>query len=144
MSPNARHKAREYALQALYQWQVTRHTPKEIESDFLQHFVISKKYDLEYFKTLLQGTVLYQTELDQLMIPFLTRPLAELDLVELIVLRIAVYELTQQLEIPYRVVIDEALELVKKYGSIEGYKFINGVLDKIAHQTRSIEIMHVR
>ena len=74
------------------------------------------------------------------MTPFLSRPIDELDPVELAILRLSIYELAKRPDIPYRVVINEALELTKKYGSIEGYKFVNGVLDHVAKEVRKIEI----
>jgi len=78
--------------------------------------------------------------LDLQIIPFLRRPLTELDPIELAILRLATYELVNRLDIPYRVVINEALELAKKFGSIEGFKFVNGVLDQIAKKIRVTEI----
>lgn len=139
MNPKARHNARFYALQAMYQWQVSRTPPSEIEEQFIAH-QINKKIDLDYFKELLHSVPKYQEELDQHMIPFLSRPLEELDPIELAILRLSIYELINRLDIPYRVIINEALELTKKFGSIEGYKFVNGVLDQVARKTRSVEV----
>lgn len=139
MSPAARHNARHYALQAVYQWQLTGTPVNEIEAQFVAH-QIAKKIDLDYFKELLHGILLHQPELDQHMQPHLTRELIELDPVELAVLRLAIYELTRRPDVPYRVVINEALELTKKFGSVEGYKFVNGVLDRVAKQVRAVEI----
>ncbi len=139
MNPNARHNAREYALQAMYQWQITATPLMELEFQFLTH-EIRKKTDLEYFKELMHAIPKQFDELDAAMTPFLSRPLADLDPIELAILRISIYEMTQRLDIPYRVVINEALELTKKFGSIEGYKFVNGVLDQVARKVRSVEI----
>lgn len=135
----ARHNARRYTLQAMYQWQLTGAPIIDIETEFLQ-YQIDKKIDLEYFKELLYGIPKNLTEIDGAMEPFLSRPIAELDQIELAVLRIAIYELMKRPDVPYRVVINEALELTKKFGSVEGFKFVNGVLDRVARKLRATEI----
>ena len=140
MNPSARRLARQYALQALYQWQLSEAVPAEIEAQFLKHQKMNKKTDFVYFKELIHAVPNHFAELDQLMTPFLSRPIDELDPVELAILRLSIYELAKRPDIPYRVVINEALELTKKYGSIEGYKFVNGVLDHVAKKVRKIEI----
>jgi N utilization substance protein B len=139
MNPSARRNARHYALQAMYQWQISGTVPAEIETQFIEH-QIKKTLDLEYFKELVKCIPENQVALDQCMIPFLKRPLAELDPVELAILRISIYELAHRLDIPYRVSLNEALELTKKFGSVEGYKFVNGVLDQVAKQLRVTEV----
>ncbi|OGT45542.1 MAG: N utilization substance protein B [Gammaproteobacteria bacterium RIFCSPHIGHO2_12_FULL_41_20] len=139
INPQARHNARHYAVQALYQWQLTGASGTDIENQFLKH-QISKQVDLEYFKELLHGIVSEQKTLDEHMHPYLKRQLHELDPVELAVLRLAIYELTKRPDVPYRVIINEALELTKKFGSVEGYKFVNGVLDQVARKIRAHEI----
>ncbi len=138
MDPVARHNARHYALQAMYQWQLTGKPLKEIETEFL-HYHISKKFDLDYFKELIHGVPEHQEMLDQEMQGFIDRPLHEIDAIELAVLRLAIYELMKRPDVPYRVVINEALELNKKFGSIEGHKFVNGILDKVAKKNRTME-----
>ncbi|HEX4044985.1 MAG TPA: transcription antitermination factor NusB [Gammaproteobacteria bacterium] len=135
----ARHNARRYAMQALYQWQIAGTPINEIEHEFL-HYHVDKKLDLVYFKDLIHGISKHQHELDHEMQPFLTRSMQEIDPVELAVLRLAVYELIKQPAIPYRVIINEALELTKKFGSTESHKFVNSVLDKVAKKTRMIEM----
>jgi N utilization substance protein B len=139
MNPTARRLAREYALQALYQWQIAHNAPTDIQSQFLAH-AFNKKTDLEYFKELLHSIPNQYEELDGYMTPFLSRPIDELDPIELAILRISIYELAKRLDVPYRVVINEALELAKKFGSIEGYKFVNGILDHVARELRVSEI----
>jgi N utilization substance protein B len=139
MNPTARRNARQYALQAMYQWQVSDTNLKEIELDFLMHH-IKQKTDLDYFKELIYGIPKHYENLDERMKPFLSRPINELDLIELAILRISIYELAKRLDVPYRVVINEALELTKKFGSVEGYKFVNGILDQVAHVLRHDEI----
>lgn len=138
MNPTARRHARQYALQAMYQWQLSSASITDIEAEFLVHH-IKQKTDLEYFKELIHVIPKQFSELDNHFTPFLKRPIDELDPVELAILRISTYELAERLDIPYRVVINEALELAKKFGSIEGYKFVNGVLDQVAGQLRSLE-----
>lgn len=139
INPVARHNARHYALQAMYQWQLSDASINEIEQEFLSYHV-DKKFDVDYFKELIHGVPKYKHEIDQQIEPCLGRSLHEIDPVELAVLRLAVYELINRLDVPYRVIINEALELTKKFGSAEGYKFINGVLDRIAKKNRIAEI----
>jgi N utilization substance protein B len=139
MSPAGRRNARRYALQAMYQWQVASTPINEIETEFLRYH-IDKKIDLAYFKELIHGITENKSALDKEMLPFLGRPLHEIDPIELGVLRLAIYELLHRPDVPYRVVINEALELTKKFGSIDGYKFVNGMLDKIAKKIRATEI----
>lgn len=140
MNPTARRYARQYALQALYQWEISHTLPAEIEAQFLAHQQMSKKTDFVYFRELITHIPEDHTELDSIMSPFLKRPLEELDPIEKAILRLSVYELAKRLDIPYRVIINEALELTKKYGSVEGYKFVNGVLDHVARKLRTHEI----
>lgn len=139
INPVARHNARRYALQAMYQWQIAGTSIAEIETEFMR-FHIDKKLDLPYFKELIHGVPKHQHEIDKEMQPFLERGLHEIDPVELAVLRLAIYELIKRPDVPYRVIINEALELTKKFGSIDGYKFVNGILDRVAKKTRMDEI----
>jgi N utilization substance protein B len=139
MNPTARRHARHYALQALYQWQLSQTPTADIEAQFLAD-QIKKTTDIEYFKELLQRIPAEQVALDAVFTPFLKRPLTELDPVELAILRLATYEFVNRLDIPYRVAINEALELTKKFGSVEGFKFVNGVLDQVARQVRQLEV----
>ncbi len=138
VKPAARHNARRYAVQAMYQWHLTGHPIMDIENEFLRYH-IEKKIDLAYFKELVHGIPTNVTELDAEMKPFLNRSMSDIDPVEISILRIATYELTKRPDVPYRVIINEALELTKLFGSVEGYKFVNGLLDKIAKKNRPIE-----
>ncbi len=138
MNPTARRHARQYALQAMYQWQLSDTPITDIEMDFLNRH-IKQKTDVDYFKELIHNIPKQQNELDHHFIPYLNRALTELDPVELAILRLATYELAKRLDVPYRVVINEALELTKKFGSVEGFKFVNGVLDQVARQLRHDE-----
>ncbi len=139
INPIARHNARRYALQAMYQWQIANTSIDEIENEFLRYH-IDKKFDLDYFKELIHSIPKHQQELDKEMRPFLGRSLQDIDPIELSVLRLAIYELMYRPDVPYRVVINEALELTKKFGSVEGHKFVNGLLDRVAKKIRSTEI----
>lgn len=139
MSPAARRNARRYALQAMYQWQIANTPINEIEAAFIQH-QIDRQIDMAYFKELIHGIPKHEDEIDSEIEPFLNRPLNEVDPIELAVLRLATYELLKRPDVPYRVVINEALELTKKFGSVEGYKFVNGVLDRVAKKIRAAEI----
>lgn len=139
MNPFARRNARHYALQAMYQWHMAGDTSHHIEAEFIAH-QITKKIDLDYFKELIHGIPREQEALDEQFKSFLPRPISELDPVELAILRIATFEFIHRPDIPFRVVLNEALDLAKKFGSIEGFKFVNGVLDQVARKTRSVEV----
>lgn len=138
INPVARHNARRYVLQAMYQWHLSGTSIQDIEAEFL-HYHIDKKLDLPYFKELIHGIPKHQQQIDHEMQPFLGRSIREIDPVELAVLRLAIYELIKRPDVPYRVIINEALELTKKFGSVEGYKFVNGILDRIAKKNRPSE-----
>lgn len=137
-NPALRHTARRYALQAMYQWQIAGAPINDIENEFLASH-IDKQIDLEYFKELIHGIPENQEAIDNAIKPFLSRSLSDIDPVELAVLRLATYELLKRPDVPYRVIINEALQLTKKFGSIEGYKFVNGVLDRVAKANREVE-----
>lgn len=139
MKPHARRKARALALQAIFQWQFAVNSVSDIETQYLDE-LNPKKVDAEYFSDLLRGTVKNIEAIDEVITPALDRKIKELNQIECAVLRLAVYELLYRLDVPYKVVINEALELSKKYGTIEGYKYVNGVLDKIAHSSRLTEL----
>jgi len=134
-----RRKARRYALQALYAWALSNNPLSEIETYFLiEHHEDS--YDKEYFHTLLHEVPANLEEIERIMSPYLSRNLEDLGPIELSILRLSVFELTKRLEIPYKVVINEGLELGKRFASPDSHKFINGVLDKVAKEIRSLEI----
>ena len=137
MKPQARHKARSLALQAIYQWQLVADDIVNIKMQFVDK-INSKKVDAEYFNDLLDGVIKNVGAIDEVITPFLDRKIKDLDAVELAVLRLATYELMMRLDVPHKVVINEALELTKNFGSIEGYKYVNGVLDKVARGSRRL------
>lgn len=136
---NARSKARRFALQALYQWQMGGLAVSEIEAQFVQDNEMGK-VDTGYFHTLLQEVASRAAQLDAHLAPLLSRPIDEVDPVERAILRMATYELSERIDIPYKVVINEAVELAKVYGADQSHKYINGVLDKVAQQTRAFEV----
>jgi N utilization substance protein B len=134
-----RHQARERALQAIYQWELTGDEPDAIETQFLEEREMGKA-DLEYFSVLLRGVIGRADELEQVLRPHLQRDVDRVDPVERAVLLIASFELIHRLDIPYRVVVDEAIELAKTFGAEQGHRFVNGVLDKLLPTYRSVEL----
>ena len=127
MKPYARHRARALVLQAIFQWQFATSSVEEITAQYLAE-VNPNKVDIVYFKKLLVGITKNVTQLDQVMA----------------ILRLAIYELVYCLDVPYKVVINEALELAKKFGSVTGYKYINGVLDKVVHISSVAKIRKIQ
>ena len=135
---SARHKARELALQGLYQWLLAKEHADEIRAH-LAEFKGYDKADQKYLDLLLDGVIADAAELDAEFEPLLDRPVEELSPVERGVLLIGAYELAQVPDVPYKVVINEAVELAKSYGGTDGHKFVNGVLDKLAAALRPAE-----
>lgn len=134
----ARQKARHFAVQALYQRILAGASPAQIESQFrVDHDMTGA--DLGYFHELLFNVIEQSDALDALFEPYLDRALAELDPVSLAQLRLSTYELQSRIDVPWRVVIEEAVRLSKKFGPTDSFKFLNGVLDKVARQLRSAE-----
>ena len=136
---HARRRARRSAMQALYQWQLSRLDLKEIEEQFLIDQDMSK-VDLQYFNELLHRIPALLDSIDPVLEEFTDRPVNEIDPVERAILRIGVFELDHHLEVPYRVVLSEAVQLAKQFGALDGHKYVNGVLDKIAQNSRHLEI----
>jgi len=131
--------ARRCAVQALYQWQVSGNDVEEIYQQFLTERNMTN-VNVEMFKELLSGVTRELEKLDETITPYLDRDLSEVDPVERAVLRLGTYELMYKPDVPYRVVINEALEAVKTFGAEQGHRFVNGVLDKVAQQVRRLEI----
>ena len=135
-----RHKARHYAMQGIYQWQMTGQRPNVIEAQFRVDYDM-KGTDIVYFRELLIGVQHNVESIDALVEPFASeRDLAECDPVTRALLRLATFELMQRIDVPYKVVINEAINLAKKFGPEDSHKFINGLLDKAARATRQLEI----
>jgi N utilization substance protein B len=130
-----RKRARRRALQALYQWQITGHAAGEILGQFRAAQDLSG-VDEAHFERLLRGVIADQQGLDDALEPFLDRPVAQLDLMERAILRIGAWELLNCPETPYRVVLDECIDLAHRFGSTEGHSYVNAVLDKMVRQCR--------
>lgn len=138
-TPAARRKARHYAVQALYQWQLAGADLITIEAEFRADNDMSK-VDSEYFHDVLHGIPREKKNIDDKVSPLLDRRLDEMTPVELAIVRLGAYEMIYRVDVPYKVVINEAIELTKKFGATDGHKFINGVLDKLAQRERQVEI----
>jgi len=135
----SRRKSREFALQALYQWKVGGDAAGTVMAQLAEEKEFSK-VDEEHFTGLVKGVTAHVEELNALLAPHIDRKVEELSPVEHALLLLGVFELQHHPEIPYRVVINEAVELAKSYGGTDGHKFVNGVLDKLAGQLRAVEI----
>jgi N utilization substance protein B len=134
-----RRKARHYGMQALYQWHMAGASLGLIEAEFRADYDFSH-VDLEYFQSLLHGVPACVDELEATLEPLLDRKLSDLDPIERTLLRMGTFELAHRPDVPYKVVINEAVSLAKKFGATDGHKYINGVLDKVARQLRKVEI----
>ncbi|EFB71238.1 N utilization substance protein B [Providencia rustigianii] len=135
MKPAARRRARECAVQAIYSWQLSGNPIAEVEYEFLAEQDMSD-VDVNYFRELISGIASNATKLDQLMSPYLSRQLEELGQVEKAILRVSMYELSYRQDVPFKVAINEGIELAKVFGAEDSHKFVNGVLDKAAPVVR--------
>ncbi|WP_068829065.1 transcription antitermination factor NusB [Pseudomonas sp. BMS12] len=134
-----RRVARSLAMQALYQWHMAGQSLNEIEAQFR----VDNDFDGvdgAYFHEILTGVARNKTEIDEAFGAFLDIPLEELDPVELAILRLSTWEMSHRVDVPYRVVINEGIELAKVFGATDGHKFVNGVLDKLAPKLRAAEV----
>jgi N utilization substance protein B len=134
----ARSRARRRAVQALYAWQVGGNRMPAVIEEF-RHEQDMEIADIAYFEDLLHGVERHCAELDTGLLPFLDRGIAEVDPIERAVLRLAAYELRHRPDVPYRVVINEAIEVSKRFGAEHGHTYVNGVLDKLAARWREAE-----
>lgn len=135
----ARTNARKAAVQALYQWQMTGHNLNEIERQFLEEERL-KDVQKSYFSELVHGIPKNLDAIDQTLSEFVDRPVDKIDPVERAILRIGVYELEHRLDMPYRVILNEGINLAKYFGADGSHKYINGILDKVAQKKRPVEI----
>jgi transcription antitermination protein NusB len=135
---HARRAARMRAMQALYSWQLTHDDPKNILAEFREDEE-HQRADAEYFREILFGVTRQAAVLDGVMEPVLGRPLVQLDPLEHALLWVGVWELSERPEVPYRVVINEAVGLAKKFGADQSHRFVNGVLDTLARDLRRAE-----
>ncbi|WP_027351577.1 transcription antitermination factor NusB [Halotalea alkalilenta] len=150
----ARRAARELTIQALYQSQLQQNEKaiSTIEAEFRSQLAdddmpdhenwvkVMAIADLALFHTLLHGVAAACSQLDASLSPLLDRSIDELDPIELAILRLGAYELAERPEVPYRVVINEGVELAKSFGATDGHKYVNGILDKLAARLRSVEV----
>jgi transcription antitermination protein NusB len=137
-STRGRSIARKLAMQALYQWQLTQQSAAEIKKQFLES-EDSAGVDREHFAELVGGCIEGYEGLAATLQPFLDRPLAQLDPVEKAIMLIGMFELQQRVDIPYRVVINEAVDLGKRFGATDAHKYVNAVLDRAARELRAAE-----
>lgn len=135
----ARRKARRLALQALYQWHITSNSVSQIEAEFLADNDMSK-VDREYFSEVLRGVPATRSELDEHIEAHTDRPVKDMTPVELAILRMGAYELIHRIDVPFKVIINEGVELSKIFGASEGHRYVNGVLDKLALRLRVTEV----
>ena len=138
-----RHRAREFALQGLYQWLLNNEDAGAIDAHIREAHGFDKA-DAEHFNALLYGAIRDAPALRAEITPLIDRPIALLSPVEHAALLIGAYELKNHIEIPYKVVINEAVELTKSFGGNDGHKYVNGVLDKLALKAREVEVIAAR
>lgn len=136
MKPSARRKARRLAIQAVYSWQLSNNSISDIEAEFLTENDTSK-VDVDYFQDIIRGVASQAASLDGALAPFTDRPFADLDQIERAVLRVAAYELKFRVDVPYKVIMNEAIELAKAFGADDSHRFVNGVLDKAVDRLRT-------
>jgi N utilization substance protein B len=137
----ARGKARRFAMQAIYQWQMTGDDVSVIEKQFTDENRFAS-VDADYFSELLHGSTGDTSELDKLLEKYMDRVISLVDPVERAILRLACYEFLKRLDVPYRVILNEAVTLTKKFCAAKSHTFVNAVLDKVARETRKAEMAH--
>jgi N utilization substance protein B len=134
----ARSLARKLAMQALYQWQLTQQDARDIKQQYLES-EDSAGVDEDYFVELVTKAIAQNEQITAALKPFIDRPLEQLDPVEAAILMIGIYELKHRLDVPYRVVINEGVDLCKRFGATDAHKYINAVLDRAARESRAAE-----
>ncbi len=135
----ARTRARETAVQALYQWQLTGQNLNEIEQQFYVERDL-KKVQRSYFQELLHGVPSQLDVLDEVLLEFADRQMDDIDPVERAILRIGAYEIANREDVPYKVILNEGINLAKRFGATESHKYVNSILDKVAHKQRPTEV----
>lgn len=133
-----RKKARALVLQALYSQGMSEDSARDVQAQFLTDNDVNK-FDVAYFNEIFLGVLAQRAQIDSLISEHTSRPFDQISPIECAILRLSTFELLNRLDIPYRVVINEALELTKSFGAAEGFKFVNGILDKIAKEHRQAE-----
>lgn len=139
VDPVARSRARRRALQAIYAWQVSGGNAQQVIAQFA-HEQAHEVADLEYFEDLVRGVLKHVAELDAKLAAFVDREVEQVDQIERAALRIAAYELLHRIDVPYKVVINEAIDTTKRFGSEHGHTYVNGVLDRAAGEWRPDEV----
>lgn len=132
-----RKRARKLVLESLYAWDIAQTSPKDIVS--YKCSMIKKDFDEDYYREVFYGVIENLNRIEQSLEEYTSRPLTDIGPIELALLRLSIYELQVRLDVPYKVVINEALRLAKKFGAQDSYKFINGILDKVACKLRPME-----
>lgn len=138
MKVSARHKARELAMQGIYSWQMTGNSVEQIELSIATSNDM-QKVDMAFFQDILRHVMAKTEDIDKSIKPYLGRLPEEIDPVEKAILRVATFELVHRIDVPYKVVINEAIELAKAFGAADSHKFVNGVLDKAVKTLRKDE-----
>jgi transcription antitermination protein NusB len=138
IDPAARSRSRRRALQAVYAWQIGGAGIEQVITQF-RHEQDMEVADLEYFEDLVRGVDTHLADIDSVLEPHLDRPVAQVDPIERAALRLAVYELKYRPDVPYRVILNEAIEVTKRFGADHGHTYVNGVLDKLAQDIRQLE-----
>lgn len=133
-----RQKARRMVLQALYQWELAKAPVSDIQAEFRAYYL--GKIDWKYFNEVFPAIPPLVKDIDAAIIPMLDRKIEMLDPIELSLLRFGMYELLHRIDVPYKVVINESVELARIFGATDGHKYINGILDKAARQIRTLEV----
>lgn len=139
IDPVARSRARRRALQAIYKWQMSGGTAQQVIAEFA-HEQAHEVADLDYFEDLVRGVLAHHEDLDGALGSFVDREIGQVDQIERAALRIAAYELRHRPDIPFRVVINEAIDSTKRFGSEHGHTYVNGVLDRAATEWRADEV----
>ena len=139
IDPVMRSRARRRALQAVYKWQMSGGTAQQVVAEFA-HEQAHEVADLEYFEDLVRGVLKHREELDAALSAFVDREIGQVDQIERAALRIAAYELRHRPDVPFRVVINEAIDTTKRFGSEHGHTYVNGVLDRAAAEWRPDEV----
>ena len=125
-------------LQALYQWQLANAPASDIQAEFRAYYL--GKIDWKYFNEVFPAIVPRAAELDEAITPYLDRDIEALDPIELSLLRFGMYELLHRIDVPFKVVINESVELARIFGATDSHKYINGILDKAARAIRTLEV----
>ena len=143
VDPVLRSRARRRALQAVYAWQISGGTAQQVVAQFA-HEQAREQADLSYFEDLVRGVLQHRAQLDEALAAHVDREVEQVDAIERAALRIAAYELLHRPDVPYRVVINEAIDTAKRFGSEHGHAYVNGVLDKAAADWRAPEVAAAR